>query len=151
MEQATKTPSYLRKLLSFYFARRWQSLLATFYFVVFGYFAVFYLGNLWLSLKFLVYTIFNSAQLLELTYLFWGVLFLVGLLIPFAASIYALILCYEVWNGGLQKWPRVFATTAIIVAILGIIVAANEIIRLAAGQNELNEFITAQELRIDER
>ncbi|MBI3075099.1 MAG: hypothetical protein HYY92_02740, partial [Parcubacteria group bacterium] len=97
-----KNPSYIRKLLSFYFARRWQSLLATFYFVVFGYSAVFYLGNLWLSLKFLWYTLFNSAQLLALPYLFWGVLFLVGLLIPFAASMYALILCYEVWNGGLS-------------------------------------------------
>lgn len=148
---STPKPSYIRKLLSFYFARRWQSLLATFYFVVFGYAAVFYLGNLWLSLKFLFYTIFNSAELLALSYLFWGVLFLVGLLIPFAASIYALILCYEVWNGGLKKWPRVFATTAIIIAILVIIVAANEIIRLAAGQDELKEFVAAQELQVERR
>ncbi|MBI3020274.1 MAG: hypothetical protein HYY60_03040 [Parcubacteria group bacterium] len=144
-----KNPSYIRKLLSFYFARRWQSLLATFYFVVFGYSAVFYLGNLWLSLKFLAYTLFNSAQLLALPYLFWGVLFLVGLLIPFAASMYALILCYEVWNGGLSRWPRVWATMALILAVFAIIVSANEMTRFVAGQEELSEFITAQELQIE--
>lgn len=148
---STPKPSYIRKLLSFYFARRWQSLLAAFYFVVFGYSAVFYLGNLWLSLKFLAYTLFHSAQLLALPYLFWGVLFLVGLLIPFAASIYALILCYEVWNGGLPKWHRVWATMALIVAVFAIIISANKMTRFVAGQEELAEFITAQELQVEKR
>src|SRR3989344_2503598 len=141
-------PSYIRKLLSFYFARRWQSLLATFYFVVFGYSAVFYLGNLWLSLKFLWYTLFHSAQLLALPYLFWGVLFLVGLLIPFAASIYALILCYEVWNGGLSKWPRVWATMALIVAVFAIIISANEMTRFVAGGGEMLKIITPPKMEI---
>ena len=87
--------------------------------------------------------------MLALPYLFWGVLFLVGLLIPFAASIYALILCYEVWNGGLSKWPRMWATAALILAVFAIIISANEMTRFVAGQEELAAFITAQELEID--
>ncbi len=142
-------PSYIRKLLSFYFARRWQSLVAIFYFAIFGYFAIFYLGNLWLSLKFITYTLLNSAQLLGLPYLFWGVAFLVALLVPFSASIYALILLYEIVSGEWKKSHKVFAGVLLVVAALSIIISADEIIRLVAEQEELSEFIIEQELRID--
>ena len=111
-----KKPSYLKKLLSFYFARRWQSLLAIFYFAIFGYFAIFYLGNLWLSLKFITYTLLNSAQLLGLPYLFWGVAFLVALLVPFSASVYALILLYEIVGGEWKKPHKAFASVLLVIA-----------------------------------
>jgi len=143
-----KKPSYIKKLLTFYFARRWQSLVTIFYLAGFGYFAVFYLGNLWLSLKFIGYTLANSAQLLGLAYLFWGVAFLIALLVPFAASIYALILCYEIWTGEWKEWQKALGTIALIFAAFFIIISADNSIRLVAGQTELEEFVTQENLDI---
>lgn len=146
-----KKPSYIKKLLSFYFARRWQSLIAVFYFAIFGYFAIFYLGNLWLSLKFITYTLLNSAQLLGLPYLFWGVAFLVALLVPFSASMYALILLYEILGGEWKRSHKIAGAIVLVVAALSIIISADEVIRLVAEQDELAEFIAREELEVGGR
>ena len=144
-------PSYIGKLLSFYFARRWQSFLTIFYFAVFGYFAIFYLGNLWLSLKFIFYTLLNSGKLLGLPYLFWSVGFLVALLVPFVASVYALLLCHEIWSGPWKQQYKALGVAILVITALSVIVSADEIIRVVADQDELREFVTNEELLVDGR
>lgn len=135
-------------MLGFYFARRWQSLVTIFYFAIFAYFSLFYIGNLWLTLKFIFYTVGNSGALLGIPYLLWGVAFLLALLIPFAASIYALILFYEMWVGPWEFGHKMLATLAIMLAALLIILFADEAIRLIARQNELREFVRSNNLHL---
>ena len=142
------TPSYIGNLLSFYFARRWQSFLTIFSFAVFGFFAIFYLANLLLSLTFILYMFLNSGKLLGLPYLFWSVGFLVALLVPFSASVYALLLCHEIWGGPWKRRYKGLGVVILVITALSVIISADEIIRIVADQDELREFVTKEGLLI---
>lgn len=137
-------------MLQFYFAPVWQSFFTMLYLLFFLYFSIFYVGNLMLALKFLLYTIANSAQLLALGYLFWGVVFLIGLIIPFSLSVYAILLFFEIWTR--NKWEikhKLLFTALILTATPLLIVIIDEIIRVVASQDVLREFVIRNELLIN--
>ncbi|MBU1179151.1 hypothetical protein KKB69_02360 [Patescibacteria group bacterium] len=149
MEHESVNKNYIRRIFKFYFAPVWQSALTILYLVFFLYFAVFYVGNVWLALKFIWYTIINSGTLLGLSYLLWGVVFLVTLIIPFSISLYAMLLLYEIWEK--KDWPRkekVLGTLMLIVLVPLVIMAMDETVRIAASQDVLNTFVSGQHLNI---
>ncbi|MDP3725631.1 MAG: hypothetical protein Q8R36_00360 [bacterium] len=134
--------SYLKQVATFYFAPIWQSFFTIFYLLFFFYFAVFHSGKLWLASKFLLYTIGNSAELLGLSYLFLGVVFLISLIIPFSVSIYAILLLFEIWEE--TKWEqsvKLLVTSLIIATAPLLIIVMDDIIRFVASQPQLQEFI----------
>lgn len=143
--------NYLKRIFNFYFAPEWQSALTILYLVFFSYFAAFYLGNVWLALKFILHTIVNSGSLLGLAYLFWGVIFLVTLIIPFSVSLYALLLLYDIWH---RKWPKnekVLGTLIIIVLVPLVIIAMDGIVRIVVQQSVLFDFVNMYNLNITGR
>jgi len=142
---SNKKEPYLKRLFRFYFnvAPIWQSFLTIFYLVFFSYFAVFYSGKLWIAFSFIIYTIKHSISFLTLNYLFWGVIFLITLIIPFSASFYAIFLLFEIWqhNEGWTKKHKVLFTILIIVAVPLIIVLMDHIIRIVIKQDILKPFV----------
>ena len=141
--------SYLKQVAKFYFAPIWQSFFTIFYLLFFFYFAVFHSGKLWLAAKFLLYTLRNSAELLGLSYLFLGVVFLISLIIPFSVSIYAFLLLFEIWEE--TKWEqgiKLLVTTLIIATAPLLIIVMDDVIRLVASQPQLQEFISLNHIRL---
>jgi len=140
--------NYLKRVFKFYFAPVWQSALTILYLLFFAYFAFFYIGNVWLALKFIIYTIVNSGALLGLSYLFWGVIFLITLIIPFSASLYALLLLYEIWHKDWEQKQKIPGTVIIVVLVPIIIVAIDEILRIVVGQDVLKTFVIEHALNL---
>lgn len=143
-----KGESYLRNMLAFYFAPLWQSFFTILYLVFFFYFAVFNSGKIWVALKFLFYTLANSPSLLSLDYLFWGVLFLIGLIIPFSVSTYAIFMFYEVWRGAWDKSLKFLVTLGLLVGIPFIIIIMDEVTRAMGNHAVLQEFVIKNKLNI---
>jgi|SRR3989338_122947 len=140
---------YLKEVFKFYFKPNWQSaVLTTFYLFFFLYFAVFYTGNVWLAIKFIWYTMMNSGSLLGLSYLFWGVLFLITLIVPFSVSVYALILLYEIWQKEWEKKDKILGTILLLFIVPALIILTDEIVRLAASRDVLREFSQLNNLNI---
>ncbi len=140
-----KTEPYLRRFFKFYFhvAPIWRSFLTIFYLVFFAYFAVFYSGKLWIALNFILYTIAHSVSFLTLNYLFWGVIFLVSLIIPFSASFYSIFLLFEIWqhNDGWTKKRKSLLTILVVIAVPLIIVLMDEVVRIVIKQDILKAFV----------
>jgi len=144
-----RKPSYLRKLLGFYFAPVWQSFFTIFYFVFFFYFSIFHSGKIVIASNFALDTFIDSVSVLSLDYLFWGVIFLISLIIPFSISLYAIILFYEVWSK--SKWimsQKILTTVAIVLAVPLVIMLMDNVIRTAAQQEPLQPFIESNNLQI---
>ena len=142
MHPPEKKKSYLRQVSTFYFAPIWQFFFTIFYLVFFFYFAVFHSGKLWLAFKFLMYTLNRSVELLGLSYLFLGVIFLISLIIPFSVSVYAILLLHEIWHK--TDWEqniKFFVTALVIVTTPLLIIVMDDIIRLVAHQSALQDFI----------
>ena len=138
--------SYLGHLFSFYFAPPSQSFFTILYLISFSYFAIFHSGKILLALKFLLYTLKNSESILGLGYLFWGVTFLIGLIIPFSVSLYAIFLFFEVWRGKWERNKKILLTVSLIVGVPAIIIVMDDIIRFVGNQAVLREFIILHQL-----
>lgn len=110
---------------------------------------MFHSGKLWLAFKFILYTLGNSTELLGLSYLFLGVVFLIALIVPFSVSIYAILLLFEIWQE--MQWEqsvKLFVTALIIVIVPLLIIVMDDIIRFIGSQEELREFVVSHGLRI---
>jgi hypothetical protein len=147
-EKSTEKKPYLKQLIAFYFAAKWRSFFTILYLLTFVYFSVFYLGNLLIALRFVSYTIRNSVLLLGLDYLFWGVAFIISLVIPFAVSFYAIFLLFEIWRGSFDHQQRTIATVLIIILVPLIVVSMDYIIRIVADQSVLQDFVVTNGLSI---
>ena len=143
-----KRKHYLKRIIEFYFAPVWQSALTILYLVFFLYFSAFFIGNLKLAIQFILYTIVNSGILLGLPYLFWGVMFLITLIIPFSASLYAILLLHEVWNKDWERKQKILGTVMIIVLVPVVIMGIDEILRIVAQQSVLGDFVTDHNLNL---
>lgn len=141
--------SYLKQVTQFYFAPIWQSFFTIFYLLFFFYFIVFHSGKIWLAFKLITYTFGNSSELLGLSYLFLGVVFLISLIIPFSVSVYAILLLFEVWKETTwEQSVRLFVTALIIVTVPLLIIVMDDIIRLVGSQPQLQEFIFLNHIRL---
>ncbi len=140
-----KTEPYLKKFFRFYFhvAPIWRSFFTIFYLAFFAYFAVFYSGKLWIAFNFILYTIAHSVSFLTLNYLFWGVIFLIALIIPFSVSFYSIFLLFEIWqhNDGWTKKRKSLLTILVIIAVPLVIVLMDEVVRIVIKQDILKAFV----------
>lgn len=134
-------------MVNFYFANSWYSFFTITYLLFFLYSAIFYFDNVVLALKFVLYTIGLSTPLLSLGSLFWGVTFIISLIIPFSVSIYALIIFHNLWeHSKLQKKQKFISTVFTIIITVTIIIAMDDIIRLVAKQDPLIDFVQRNQL-----
>jgi len=106
-------PSYLTELKKFYLESVSRSALLILYLVFFLYAAIFYSDHAVLALKFVWYIFWLHTSLLDLSFLFWGALFFISLLVPFAASLYAIAMPFEICK---LRWGRNH-TVALIILI----------------------------------
>lgn len=137
------------RLISFYFAPVWYSFLTILYLLFFLYFTVFFSGHVLIAYRFLVYTFKSSVSLLELSYLFWGVAFIITLVIPFSISLYSIFFLNNLWNDHNYKWERdrkILVTALIVVGAPLLIILLDVIIRIVANQEVLREFVIINEL-----
>ncbi|MBI5046018.1 MAG: hypothetical protein HZC14_03420 [Candidatus Niyogibacteria bacterium] len=139
---------YWKEVFRFYFAPVWQSALTILYLLFFLYFAIFYSGNVWTAIKFILYTLAQSGSLLGLAYLFWGVIFLITLIIPFSVSAYAMLLLYDVWIQNWSKKDKIFGTALLILLVPIIIILMDDVVRVVASQGVLRSFVEANNLNI---
>ncbi|MFC1802090.1 hypothetical protein ACFLY7_01485 [Patescibacteria group bacterium] len=147
MEPENKPKPFSHQLFNFYFTNRWYSYLAISYLASFLFFTVFYFDNVVLALKFILYTTSISTTLIELTYLMWGALFVITLIIPFSANLYAIVTLYDIWHkDNWQRDQKVLATFLTILAIIAIIVITDSVIRIIASQEVLRPFIEINQL-----
>lgn len=148
-EKEQKKEPYLKRLISFYFAPVWYSFLTILYLLFFVYFTVFYSGHVLIAYRFLVYTLKNSVSLLGLSYLFWGVAFIITLVIPFSISLYAIFFLNNLWSNDTYKWEKdrkILVTALIVVGVPLLIIFLDSIIRIVANQEVLREFVISNQL-----
>jgi hypothetical protein len=109
--------SYKTAVLKYYFQAKTRSLLALLYFVFFAYFVLFYISNIFLSIRFVWGTMWASTLGLGAQDLVWGAIFLINLLAPFLLSLLALSIPYEFHK---RHWPR--STRIALTLILGVLI-----------------------------
>jgi len=145
-EEIKEKPIFVQ-LFNFYFSNSWYSFFTISYLLFFLYSALFYFDNVILAIKFLFYTFGLSTPLLELNYLFWGVIFIISLIIPFSVSIYALFILHNLWEKtNLQRKQKFVTTIFVLIVTIIIIISMDDIIRIVAKQNPLTDFVQRNEL-----
>ena len=143
-----KPKSYLRQLAEFYFAPVWPSFFTILYLLFFAYFTVFYAGHLIVAFKFLLYTLRHSTLLLGLSYLFWGVVFVIALIVPFSVSVYAVFLAYEIWKSRWETRQKYMAIMLIVLIVPLVVVVMDYLIRAVERQEAMRDFVAANNLSL---
>jgi hypothetical protein len=85
---------------------------AILYLLFFGFFLIFFLKNIVLAFRFVFNTLFSPASSLGVDYLIWGSIFIICLVVPFFASIFAIFLPLELKK---RSWSK---TTRILIILL---------------------------------
>ena len=134
--------SYASDLLHFYFAPHLRSIGTIFYLVVFGYFTIYYLDNVLLAARFLLYVLFGHTALSGTVFLFTGLFFIISLVIPFAMSFYSILVLHEIWrNSTWSKYVKGLVTAIVIAGGILIIIISSESARMAARQDSMQSFV----------
>jgi hypothetical protein len=137
-----KEESYLKEVLHFYFSPELRTIGTLIYFGVFGYFTLYYIDNIFLTFKFMLYILLGHTALSGTGFLFAGVIFVLSLIMPFFISFYSIFVLHRVWDkrswSGSAKW----ITTGLIVLVsLLIIVVSDNAARAAARKPAMQSFI----------
>lgn len=147
MSDDTKTTPYFKELLSFYFSHNWYSFFKITYLLFFLYSAIFYFDRVILAIKFLFHTLGLSTALLGLDYLFWGITFIISLIIPFSVSISAIIIFHNLWTkSDLQIKQKFISTVLVIIVVTTIIITMDDMIRFVGKQDPLENFVQKNNL-----
>ncbi|AKM84394.1 TPA: hypothetical protein DCZ46_03530 [Candidatus Campbellbacteria bacterium] len=142
MAEETQEKTPFKQLTSFYFSNNWYSFFTITYLLFFLYSAIFFLDYVFTALKFILYTLGLSTPLLGLNSLFWGIMFVISLVIPFSVSLSAIVVFYDLWaKTKLQIKQKMILSVFIVIIIVTIIVTMDDIIRNVARQPSLNDFI----------
>ncbi|TSC84423.1 MAG: hypothetical protein G01um101417_229 [Parcubacteria group bacterium Gr01-1014_17] len=139
--------TYMKKVLSFYFAPLWRTFFTTLYLLCFGYFVIFFSDYVILAIRFLYYTFTLPTIALTLDYLFWGASFIVMLVIPFSISLYAIFIPFELMKK--LDWTRnqkIAVAFIVALATIDIVVASDIFIRLIEKQPPIVRFLQEIEL-----
>jgi hypothetical protein len=137
-----KTPSYLSQVTHFYLAPELRSLATGLYLGIFGFFSLYYLDNLFLAIRFVIYVVFDETALKGIGYLFVGMLFTVALIAPFFISFYSIFLIQKICH--MPEWKRStkwLVTAAVVVIGVFLIVLTDDIARSAARQDVMRSFV----------
>ncbi|MFA6095330.1 MAG: hypothetical protein WC767_00590 [Candidatus Paceibacterota bacterium] len=134
--------SYLSRLANFYFAPKPRSVLTIFFLIVYGFFVVYYIDNVFLAFRYVTYIVFGTTVLQDTSYLLWGVSFILSLILPFSISLYSIFLLYEVWQD--TQWSRYakgFVTFGFILFGLLVISMMDDAARYVARQDVMQSFM----------
>jgi hypothetical protein len=141
-EDNNEKPSYLSQLAHFYFAPELRTVATILYLGVFGYFCIYYLDNLFLALRFILYILMGHTALQGVEYLFTGMAFVVSLVFPFFISFYSIFVLHRIWHkpdwAVYVKW---LMTLIIIVFGVLLIIISDEAARLSARQDVMRSFV----------
>jgi hypothetical protein len=141
-EEKKKSPSYLGEVTKFYFAPELRSFATGIYLGIFGFFSLYYLDNLFLAIRFVIYIVLDETALKGIGYLFTGMLFSVALISPFFISLYSIFLLHKIWHmSDWQKLTRWLVVIGIVVGGVLLIVISDDIARWAARQDVMRSFV----------
>jgi len=135
--------TYLWKLFHFYFRPEWVSIFRGIFLLIFVYFVLFYIGNLLVALKFLLFTVQNSSGLLGLSSLFWGVSFIISLVTPFFISVYSILLLYEINKSHWARNKKFLVNTLVVIGTPIIVVFMDGVLRTVLEQEVFIEFVSS--------
>ena len=142
IEKKVEKKSYLKEVVHFYFAPKLRSVLTVFFLIVYGFFVVYYLDNVFLALQYIFYILMGSNVLQDTSYLLWGLLFILTLVVPFSISIYSIFLLFDIWcKTDWSKYIKTVITALFIFFGLIAISIMDDAARMVARQGELASFI----------
>ncbi|HVT75067.1 MAG TPA: hypothetical protein VHD69_01450 [Candidatus Paceibacterota bacterium] len=134
--------SYIQEVARFYFAPDIRSIGTLVYLGIFGYFTLYYVDNLFLALRFLLYVILGHTALVGIAFLFAGMAFVVALVIPFFVSLYSIFVLHRVWDkpnwAAYVKW---LMTLLIALGSVLVIVISDSAARLSVRQPAMQSFV----------
>jgi hypothetical protein len=142
MADDKKKKSYMGEVAHFYFAPELRSVATIFYLGIFGYFTLYYIDNLFLAVRFIVYVILSHTALMGTAYLFTGMAFVVSLILPFFVSFYSIFVLHKIWHK--PQWAayaKALVTAAVIVGGILLIILSDDAARLAARQDVMRSFV----------
>jgi len=141
-DKPKEKPSYLKEVMHFYFAPELRSIGTLVYLGIFGYFTLYYIDNLFLAIRFILYILLGHTALSGVSYLFTGLVFAIALLLPFFISFYSIFVLHRVWDkptwANYVKW---LITTLIILVGVVIIILSDSAARLAIRQPVMQSFV----------
>lgn len=132
----------------FYFQARWQTALAVHFLVAISYLVLFYIGNLWIAIKFVFFSIITSARLLGLEFALWAVIFELTVMVPVFTSWYAIFLLPNIWRTKYTKSQKIFLTILMLGLIPVIISITDNIARFALDTEVLREFVAFHNIEL---
>jgi len=130
----------------FYFQARWQTALNVHFLVAVAYIVLFFIGNLWIAIKFVFFSIVESARLLGLEFALWAVIFELTVLVPLFTSWYAIFLLPKIWRTRYARSQKVFLTILMLVLIPIIIFITDGIARFALETEVLRKFVAFHDI-----
>lgn len=139
---------YYKQVLEFYFAPLLRSFFTVLYLLFFLYFVVFYVDHIVLAIKFLIYTLRTSTVELSLSYVFWGSLFIISLIVPFSVSLYAIVIPFEIRKQAWEKMRKLLVILLVVVATLDVVVFMDFAIRFLEQQPPIQSFMSRQGLQM---
>ena len=128
------------RIWKFYFQARWQTVLNVHFLIAAAYLILFYIGNLWVALKFAFFSIVTSARTLGLEFALWAVIFELTVMVPFFTSWYAILLLPNIWKTKYTRAQKIFLTILMLGLIPIIIIITDGIARFALETEVLREF-----------
>ncbi|MEI6420217.1 MAG: hypothetical protein WCO30_01160 [bacterium] len=140
--------SYLKRIVDFYLKPSWTSLLTTVYLIFFGYFVIYFAHNILLALKYLWFVIKNSQAMFGLDYLFWGVAFILALVVPFSVSLYALAIPYEVFEKTWRLDKKILAISILILLVVLTVILMDSLLSYTASHEPMLQFVRDNGLNI---
>ena len=136
-EETKEDLTLMQSLKRFYFTSKWHSLLTIPYLFLFLYFAIFYIDNIFLAVKFIFRTFTVSTTLLSLPHVLWGAIFVVALSMPFVISLSMISVLPNIWkNIKWKKDQKVLVTIVALAVAVFLMAIANDLI-IAVGQREI--------------
>jgi len=134
--------SYLSEVMDFYFAPKLRSVFTVFFLISYGFFVLYYIDNVFLAIHYVLYIIIGSNVLQNTSHLFWGLSFILTLMLPFSISIYSIFLLFDVWQKtDWSKYIKIIITALFIILGLITISVMDDAARKVAQHPELSSFI----------
>lgn len=142
-----KEESYLKQVMRFYFSPQLRSIGTVVYFGIFGYFTIYYIDNLFLTIRFLLYVLLGHTALSGTAFLLTGMIFVIALLLPFFVSFYSIFVLHRVWDkpnwATYAKWS---VTGLILAGSILVIMLSDSVSRSAARRPSMQSFIEDADL-----
>lgn len=132
----------MKNLLRFYLAPSVHSVGIILYLAVFGFFAFYYLDNVFLALRYLFYILLSHTALAGFGHLLVSLCFVIALAFPFALSIYSILVLPHIWERkDWSKYVKAGMTGLIVAGGILLMAFADAASRSAARHPSMQSFV----------